>query len=244
MRYIIILIVFTLLFVQCRTKVELYPTGSYDTLGVQWMTMERNNIIYYFQGTGERAASLFTDLHEEAYEDLAQVFNPGLPGKLRLFVWTDWVEAQQKLGIPLGFAYPPDCICHIKFNQTLGHEITHILSYWANGTAAHTYSRLVTEGVAVAFDLSGRNKMDNAKEALIGTDIRSITDIWSGDYQNAPEDVFYPIAGAFMEYLYKKNMQDEFFALLKNQKQIEAEQIYGKDVLDSIIRDFDAQLGL
>lgn len=226
MRYIVALLVCSLLFVQCGPDIEVHPTDSFDTLGIQWMTMERNNIKYYFQGTGKKGASVYADMHEDAYATLDKVFKAKLPRKLRFFVWTDAAVAEQRLGYPLGFAVPEECVSHQLYSQTLGHEMTHVLVYWAGGTEQVTYSRFIDEGVAVAFDLSGRDKIEMAKSALAGKNIHSVSEIWYYS-ATAPEEILYPVAGAFMDFLYKKNMSAQFNALLKNQRQVDAENIHG-----------------
>jgi len=248
MRYIITLIACSLLFAQCTAPdIDVHPTGSYDTLGVKWMTIERDNIIYYFQGTGAKGASVYTDLHEEGYDKLVPVFNAQLPKKLRYFVWTDWEVASQIFNPPpwaAGLAFSKSCICHVQADIDLGHEITHVLSYWANGIPQETYSRLVTEGVAVAFDLRGDNKLETAKKALSGKGFQSVAEFWTDTPDSISPDVFYPVAGAFIDFLYKKNMPDQFFTLLKYQTREEAGYIYGKEQLDAYIAEFDGLVGL
>jgi len=244
MRYLIVLIACSLLFAGCSTKIDVHPSGGYDTLGIHWMTIERNNAIYYFQGTGEKGASVYTDMYEHSYDTLASVFKPKLPRKLRFFVWTDWVQARQILNYPLSFAQGSKCECHSRVNQQLGHEMTHIITYWADGVPWSSYSRLVTEGVAVAFDLTHDDRIAKAKSALKGQNIHSVADLWSGSYQEAEEKVFYPIAGAFMDFMFKKGLREKFDALIKNQTQAEAEIIYGKEQLDALIKEFDGTVGL
>ena len=244
MKYIFGLMACLLLFAQCNPSVNVQPAGSFDTLGIHWMTIERNHISYYFQGTGIKGASIYTDMYEGAYEKLDPLFNAKLPQKLRFFVWTDLVAAEQILGLPLSFAVGSQCVCHVKMNQSTGHEMTHILSYWSGGTPRETYSRLVSEGVAVAFDLGGDDKMLAAKSVLATQSIHSITDLWSGSYQMAPEEIFYPIAGAFMDFLYKKQMPGQFNALIKRQTQEDAEDIYGKEQLSALIAEFNTLAGI
>lgn len=244
MRYIIALMTCSILFVQCRPEIDVYPTGSYDTLGIRWMTIERDNIMYYFQGNGKEGASIFTDMHEEAYVQLNPVFDARLPQKLRFFIWTDWEQAQHLLGHFPGFAIPEECVCHIRANQTLGHEMTHILSYWADGVEPTNYSRFIVEGVAVAFDLNENDKIETAKEAIAGYNVESISDFWGGSFENAPEDLLYPVAGAFVQYLYQLNQPEQFKALLKHQTIEDAAQIYGQERLTTIIGEFDKLLGL
>jgi hypothetical protein len=254
MKQIIFLIACISLFAQCRRIDNDFPNKTvekisrYDTLGLPWLVCDRGHIIYYFQDdpavNNISAVFEFTDEHENAYTTIDQVFKAQLPHKLHMFVWLDEYLAEQKLGHPLGWAIPEKCELQTYQTQTLGHEMTHILTYWAGGIPPTTKTRFVNEGVAVAFDLSGRDKMAGAKAALAGQNIQSVTDFWSGSYQSASEEIFYPVAGAFMDFMYKQNMPNEFQALIKNQTQYDAENIYGKARLDSLIAEFDKQVGL
>lgn len=246
MRNWIILLVSLLSFVQCRRDKYELSTGIVDTLGVQWTTLERNNIVYYFQGTDEwsnKDIGDYADRHENAYDKINEVFKAQLPRKLRFFIWNDTALARQKLNRTLGFAQPDQCICNVRPNQTLGHEMTHILAYWGWGTTPLFYSRFVNEGIAVAFDQSGGDRIEGARSAVTGKGISTTRDVWEAG-NSYSEAVLYPLAGAFMEYLYKQNIPDKFGALIKNQTVENADSIYGKAQMDKIIADFDQQVGL
>jgi len=247
MRYIVVLIAIVITFAQCKPDIEMQPTGSYDTLGVTWMTIERSNIIYYFQGTGVKGASIYSDLHEEAYEDLVGIFNPVLPQKLRYFVWTDFEQAKGIFNAPEwsgGFALSKQCVCHVRADISLGHELVHVLAFWADGIAPYTYSRFINEGVAVAFDLEDHDRIEWAKEVLKDFKLNSIKELWNDPQDLTPHELIYPVGGAFMEYMYQQSSRDEYFTLLRNQTITDAELIYGKDRLEELIRNFDNQLGL
>ncbi|MCD6064769.1 MAG: hypothetical protein K0R82_2680, partial [Flavipsychrobacter sp.] len=234
MKYFIAPVACIFLFTQCsRDTINVQPTGGYDTLGIHWMTIERTNITYYFQGTGASGASLYTDMHEEAYTKLDEVFKAKMPQKLRFFVWTDWDLARQLVG-PLGFAVPSECITHVAASQTLGHEMTHSLAYWAAGIPPTTQNRFINEGLAVAFDLRETDRIDEAKEAISGQNISSVADVWSGSAQ-IDDEALYLLGGAFMDYLYKQSQPDQFFTLIKNQTIEDAESIYGKERLHALI---------
>lgn len=247
MKHIITLIAASILFAQCTPNIETYPTTFYDTLGVSWMCMERDNITYYFQGRGVKGASIYSNLHEDAYNSLQPVFNAKLPGKLRYFVWTDWQQAKLIFNPPEwagGFALEQSCACHVRADINRAHELVHILSYWANGQQRETYSRLVCEGVAVASDMEDYDKTERAKKALEGKSFSSIKDFWGNNARDIDPDVFYPVSGAFMEFMYKKNQPEKFFRLLRNQRMEEAEEIYGKDQLHMWMAEFDRHIGL
>jgi hypothetical protein len=245
MKYLVVLIACAYLFTGCNRDKNVEPTSSYDTLGIQWRVVERPNVIYYFQDHNAPSyyTSNYADQHEAAYAKLNDIFKAQLPRKLRYFVWNDPDVAAQRLGYPLGFAVGRECVCHVHPAQTRGHEITHILSYWADGVPWQTYRRLVTEGVAVAFDLSDRDRIMAAKLAGAGHGITSVAELWEGNMTDAPEEVFYPIAGAFMEHLYKQSDRDRFIALIKNQDIESAVSIYGLEKMQAIIAEFDAKMG-
>lgn len=247
MKYTLLFMVFGLLVAGCRPDIETYPTATFDTLGVQWMVIERDNMTYYFQGTGVKAASIYSDLHEEAYDKLAAIFNPILPRKLRYFVWTDWQQGLQLYNEPDwvgGFSIPQLCMCNVRADLNLGHEMTHVMTYWADGIEPSSYSRFINEGVAVAFDLQDYDKMEEAKNAVSQYPLNSITNLWLDSMDTAPHELLYPVGGAFMEYMYKRSSREEYFSLLKYQELPFAEAIYGKERLHSMIAEFEGQLGL
>ncbi len=247
MKYTLLLIVFALSVAGCRPEIEMHPTGASDTLGVQWMVIERDNMTYYFQGTGVKGASIYTDLHEEAYDRLEAVFNPIMPSKISYFVWTDWAQARQLFNKPdwvWGFANSASRVCHVRVDMSLGHEVTHIMTYWADGVQRNSYSMFINEGVAVAFDLSDRDKLKEAKNAATTYQLKSITELWLDSMETAPHDLLYPVGGAFMEYMYNNSSRSEYIALLKNQALPDAETVYGKERLHGMIADFEGKLGL
>jgi hypothetical protein len=247
MKTIIALMVAILLFAQCKKEDNsIQPTGSYDTLGIHWAVVEETNIIYYFQdfSTQSGYAKDYVAAHESAYTNLNAVFKAQLPQKLRFFIWADANLAAQLLGYQLGFTVPKQCVCHVRPNQTIGHEMTHALVYWSGGIPPTAVTRFVNEGVAVAFDLNTNNKMETAKAALAGQSVQSVRDFWYGSAQSASEEIFYPVAGAFMDFLYKKNLPSQFSALLKNQTITSAENIYSKGQMDALIAEFDGLVGL
>jgi hypothetical protein len=246
MRYAFACIIVVFLFAQCRRAERVTPSGSYDTLGIHWTVVEGANITYYFEdySTQSAYATQFVNYHESAYTQLNSRFEATPPRKLRFFVWSDENIAEQLLGSPLGFTDPYDFVCNVRPDQSIGHEMTHALSYWAWGRQTTYMTRFINEGLAVSFDLTNTDRIAAAKAAIAGQGIHSITDLWYGSYQNASEDVFYPVAGAFMDFLNKQNQPALFDSLIKNQSFQSAQNIYGKDKLNSLITGFDQSIGL
>ncbi len=245
MKYVIALLMCIVLFAQCH-KYKKYPFASRkDTLGVQWGEVQGTHINYYFQTADNWTDEVggYVSEHEKAYEQIDAVFKAQLPQKLRFFIWTDTALARRTLNQGLGFAVPYECLVNTRPEQTLGHEMTHVLSFWAEGVTPTLYTRFVNEGVAVAFDLSSGSKIDRAKSAIAGQYITSVLALWANG-NNASETVLYPVAGAFMEYMYKQNQPSKFDSLIKYQDIASAQAIYGKDQFDKLIADFNKLLGL
>ena len=131
MKYLSLLALACVFFAQCTRIKYAEPTGHYDTLGIRWSILEGTNITYYFQDFDLQSfyAGKYVEAHEEAYVTINKEFNAKQPAKLRFFVWADTGVASQALVRSLGFAVPLQCVCHVFPTQTLGHEITHILSH-------------------------------------------------------------------------------------------------------------------
>lgn len=246
MKYLFPLITCIALFCQCRKSQNSINVSYHDTLGIHWTAFDRTNIIYYFQDFSNQSiySAWFINGHDSAYMVLDKFFQASRPHKLVYYIWADTALASHILGYPLGFTDEPGFTCNVRPYQSFGHEMTHALSYYAWGIAPKSYSRFVNEGLAVAFDLTGDDRIASARSALKGQNIHSIADLWYGSYQNAEELVFYPIAGAFMDYMYKQTPATQFDSLIKDQDIHGARRIYGSGRLDTLISNFDHILGL
>jgi tetratricopeptide (TPR) repeat protein len=209
----------------------------------KWAVMERKNIIYYFENKAGLNAEQFMREHDEAYTTINKTFKATLKRKISFYVWENRETAKKILGRELGFSEPEYYLCNVHKNQTIGHEMTHVLSYWAWGVPTQTTSRLINEGVAVCFDLSNRNKTEMAKEAVKKlTGQRSIVDIWEND-NKLRDDIIYPVGGAFIAYLLKNSTEQQFRQLIKNQTINNARLVYG-DTFEKLVKEFDRSVGL
>ena len=209
----------------------------------EWVIIEGENITYEFQDTAyqQKFALNYIEAHEKAYKQLNEIFQAKLPSKLKMYIWNDPDLAKRLLGQQLGFTVPGKCVCNVARGQTVGHEMTHALSYWAWGVEPTSRSRYINEGVAVAFDLNTNDKFERARNAIAGKNYHSSLDIWGDD--NANEMVLYPVGGAFMLYVYQTCSLNKFKSLVKNQTIKEARKIFGDDDFDKMILDFDKKIG-
>jgi len=215
---------------------------EYAAIEPDWVVIDRKHITYYFQDTAgwSKDVQTYITLHEDAYEKIDKVFKPILPHKPAFYIWNNTTVAEKLLKRPLGFTIAQRCLSHVRRDQTIGHEMTHTLSYWGWGIEPVKETRFITEGVAVAFDQRKGNRMQSAIEATRGTTIHSVTDLWKND--TAGEAVLYPVAGAFVDYLYKKSTPAQFKMLIKDQAITSAEKTYGKVLFNKLVTDFDRLL--
>jgi tetratricopeptide (TPR) repeat protein len=176
---------------------------------------------------------------EHAYMRLSRFFGE-LPGTADLYVWNSTQEAEPVVYRALGFARPEYLLVHMRWEQTLGHELAHLFSFHAGHTTRRT--RFIDEGTSVAFNLSGANLMREARVAvrLHGADDLSVVRLWD-DRSAVPEPSLYPIAGAFVQRLIDEGGRDAYIRLLERQTLDNARRIYG-DRLDAIIADFERDL--
>lgn len=223
------------------STVDTPKTGAEE---IKWVIVPAKNITYKFQDTSGWSGQIpkYIEDHEKAYEKINAVFCAKLPSKLEFNVWSDVKLADHVLHRSLGFTLPRECICHAHRTQTLGHEMTHALSYWAWDRQPEIQTKFINEGIAVAFDLSRRNLFTLAKEALAGKRIRNVTEIWANS--DASDELVYPVGGAFITYLYGLGLQEQFRQLVKHQTINDAAIIYGKDRFANLVKDFNARLGL
>jgi len=164
-----------------------------------------------------------------AFERAQAFFRAEIPRPVHLFVYNDDAQAMPVTGRPLGFAIPADLAVHTAHGQTPGHELAHVVAGWAVESAAR--GRFVGEGLAVAFDDTGRDRLAQAREAVRATGAVSfsVLDLWASEGA-APESVLYPVAGAFVGWLVERGGRDRFLELLELPWPERAETIYGDDL--------------
>ncbi|RKZ19819.1 hypothetical protein DRQ50_01335 [bacterium] len=183
----------------------------------------------------------FARRREEAYDIISTWFGGGPDEPILFVVWADQTEADEA-GMPtLGFARPELNLVHCRVQQTVGHEMTHIISNHALNPAVR--NGLVNEGTAVRFDQTDRDRMETARKALAeaaGIPAVSLAALWE-DWSLLPTDVSYPVAGAWIARLIAKGGRELFLEFFTDQSLAHAREVYGED-LAGWMRDFEADL--
>ncbi|MBA4407292.1 hypothetical protein C0389_08465 [bacterium] len=166
-----------------------------------------------------------------------------LPSKIAILIWNNSEEAQ-KYGIPhLGFAKPEKCQVFKKWDQTTGHEITHVISYYTSGNPQR--NRFINEGIATAFNLSRNNRLETIKRIKENENYNepvSIREAWTNS-EKYPELVYYFVSAELIQRLIDIIGKTKFLQLVGDQSYENAKKIYGSH-LESIIDYLEKQINL
>jgi TolA-binding protein len=205
-----------------------------------WTTVETEHLRVHVPPNPKIDPAAFAARQESALKEIRAFFPVTLPGRIDYHVWNSGEEAERELGRVPGFAMPKALRIHAVAGQTPGHELTHIVVFHAVRPEQST--AFIEEGTAVAFDLTGRDKLAGARAALqsagAGASKVRVLDLWTADRTNPGT---YAVAGAFVERLIARGGRERFLTLLKRQTVEAARSIYGAD-FDRIVSDFEADL--
>lgn len=200
-----------------------------------WDVIESTHFVFHFSpDTHVEDKMEYVEIRERAFKQINSFFTASLPKKIDFFVWNSNKEGANVGLDQIGFAKPNFCLLHSRYNQTIGHEMTHIISnYITNNLQKTTF---INEGTAVSFDLEQNNKMVISKNALNGQLI-SIKQLWE-DWSILSTEISYPLAGAFVSRLIEWGGREKFLEFFKDQSLDNAWSVYGIE-LDDFITSFE-----
>jgi len=201
---------------------------SYD----DWTTFSTKHFAFrYSPNLDDFDGVTFARRHEEAFEKISAWFGSGPEASIRFFVWKDKDEALVANMPPLGFARPKLNLVHAREEQTVGHEMTHVISHHA--MHPEYVSGLINEGISVYHDQTGRDQMALARGALADAPKLSIqvelAALWE-DWSLMSPDVSYPVGGAWVKVLIDKGGKEKFLEFLRDQRLANAREVYGSDL--------------
>jgi len=190
----------------------------------------------------ERDLDGFVAEHDRAYEEITAFYGGGPDRIVDYVVWHDVDEATAVANIrALGYALPEMTLVHCRWEQTPGHELAHVVGWAACQPVEQT--RLINEGAAVLLDLSGRDKLADARRAVAEAGLDRIPlDDWWRDGRRVPESIFYPVAGAWVAFLVEQGGQERFRELMHDQTIEAARDLYGVATLTGWLDAFAASL--
>ena len=212
---------------------------GFDDFYKDWKIVESDNFRFHFQNMSDSDIKSYVSSREETFQNINKFFNSKLTKKIDFFVWESREDAKNLLKANLGFADPGFCIVHSHYQQTKGHEMTHVISNYS--TKVINKTGLINEGTAVCFDQTNQNKEQIVKDWLKANDKKiSIGEIWA-NWKNYPEDLTYPLSGLFVKELIDNFGKEKFIEFFGNQTYENAKTIFGAN-LDKVIKDFENKI--
>jgi len=188
----------------------------------KWETIKCRHFKFHFQNKSVIADfKTFIENHDKAFDSINKFFKCRLVRKINYYIWNDRDLAEIVLGKSIGFAVSSTLTIHSGNNQSVGHEMTHVLNFRAFFPSYS--SRFINEGIAVYFDLDPRDKIAKAIKRNHGEHF-SIYSMW--DDKKMEEGRLYAIGGAFIQFLMQKGTPKQMKQLLSNQTLDNAMKIY------------------
>lgn len=204
-----------------------------------WKIVETDNFRFHFQNMNDADIEKYILSREIAYKEINDFFKSSLPKKIDFYVWESREDAKNILRANLGFSKPNFCIVHTHYQQTIGHEMTHVISNYTSEITNKT--RFINEGKAVCFDLSNQDRLKLVKN-WISTSNKKITvkDYWVNG-EKYDEEILYRLSGLFVKELIDNFGRDIFLEFFKNQTYQNGKLVFG-DKLDNVIQEFEIKI--
>lgn len=205
----------------------------------EWEKAESDNFRFYFRNMSKADQKRFISIREKAFNEINGFFKSKLPKKIDFFVWDSKEDAKQEYNIKLGYSISDLCVVQSHDKQTIGHEMTHVISYHSADHIKTT--RFINEGTAVCFDLSKENKLKVLKDRINADDSQiSIKEYWNNG-NKYPEQIIYPLAGLFVRELIEIYGREKFLEFFKDQSYANALLVFG-DTLNALIQNFENKI--
>lgn len=212
---------------------------GYDSFYNSWTIKESKNIRFHFQNMSVQAIKQYIESRDNAFNEINRFFESSLPKKIDFYVWNSRDDASRIVHSDLGFADPSCCIIHSYFQQTKGHELTHVISNYTSAISKKT--RFINEGTAVCFDQTNQNELKKVKYWIRTNDKKiEIKEIWKNG-REYPEEILYPLAGLFVQELIEKYGKEKFLEFFKNQTYENAQLVYGMELF-IFIKEFENKI--
>ncbi len=197
-----------------------------------WKIIESDNFRFHFQNMSDNEIEKYVSKREKAFNDINDFFKSTLPKKIDFYVWESREDAKRILRADLGFAKPDFSIVHTHFQQTIGHEMTHVISNYSTKMVNKT--GLINEGTAVCFDQTNQDKEQIVKDWLRTNDKKiTINELWT-NFRDYPDELTYPLSGLFIKELIDNFGREKFIEFFSNQTYDNAKLIFGEK-LDEVI---------
>ena len=206
-----------------------------------WKIIDTENIRFHIQFPKKiMDINAFIAEREKAFIEIQNNLGSTLLKKIDFFVWDNKSEPLEKFKIRLGFADPLNVCLYSHKNQTIGHEMTHVISHYIGKNPTKT--GIINEGLAIYFNMRKDNKFKTLERTIKQGNYKNlkVMEFWM-NWQNYSDKISYPLAGAFMEALIEKYGISKLKPLFINQSYENAKELLGDD-LDKLISDFEKRI--
>jgi tetratricopeptide (TPR) repeat protein len=202
-----------------------------------WIKYENENFRYYFQDTVWMKE--FIARREPVYDSICRFFNVKMENKITYIVWSSREEEKKILNSSIGFAKPELKIIHSQKNQSLGHEMTHVISHYSYPEMVKT--GLINEGIAVYLDFNKKDAKQEITKAMDELDMKriSIKDFWN-NWRKFSYKISYPLAGEFVGEIIETYGKEKFLVFFSDQTYKNAKLVFGND-FDDFIKEFESK---
>jgi len=221
----------------------LFATGRSEVFA-RWHRIETAHFRFALEPPfDEKEAASFAELREQAFARImSELGLQELPKKIDFLVWANRRDPLMNYNLVLGRADPDRLIVYCARDNTIGHEMTHVITPQVHPSRNPVRTGLINEGAAVYFDQSGRDQKELTRDWLYRRNQMkvSLVDVWT-NWKKYPDELSYPLAGAFVGELIRTHGMDKFRSLLSDQSLENARFLYGPG-LDDFIRSFEASL--
>ncbi len=129
---------------------------------------------------------------------------------INVYWFKDQKSASLIINQPLGFAIPSKNTIYIHDKQSIGHEVNHIVAYYAYGKKQ---SRFLDEGFATFYDANNRTWQELKKISNYMEHWESLT---SCNYFEKEQELNYYIAGSLVGYIIERYGLEKFELLYKD----------------------------
>lgn len=171
-----------------------------------WKTYATKHFLFYYapDSTLDKpgAVEKFAEEREAAHANICKYLAVRYEQPIRFFAYDSNEVARPLIGRDLGFASPSLGVIHSKVNQTVGHELAHILSRAINGREPP--NRVLDEGLAVFLNQSNRNPFTEARNLIEANRLPTFAQMLENSKSKSKDD-WYPAAGAFVGHLCQRH---------------------------------------
>ncbi|MCC7353344.1 MAG: hypothetical protein IT330_06255 [Anaerolineae bacterium] len=199
-----------------RAIVESLRIADFDEAPVyeEWLTYDSEHFTFYFLPDTYVADDIETiaDDHEQVFNENVKALGVDYDGVITMYLYPSKESLYRATAREAGFAITEASEVHAwwisaREHQSLGHEMTHVITYQALGDASEA---LLGEGIAVCLDHSGNEHHATAAELLKDDRLVPLSEMLGDAWFDQDAEVAYPESGSFACFLLDESGGDRF----------------------------------